>query len=40
MRSAGIEVKLRGGRSVRVGIDFDPDLLCRVIAALEEGASC
>jgi transposase len=36
----GVEVILRGGRVVRVGADFDADLLRRVVAALEDGASC
>jgi transposase-like protein len=39
-RAAGVEVRLRGGRTVRVGVDFDADLLRRVIVALEDGASC
>ena len=39
-KPAGVEVKLRGGRTVRVEADFSADLLRRVIAALEEGASC
>ncbi len=35
-RSAGrIEVRLRGGRRVRVGRGFDRDLLAEVVAALE-----
>ncbi|MFI5302316.1 MAG: hypothetical protein ACHREM_29845, partial [Polyangiales bacterium] len=37
---SGVEVILRGGRVVRVGVDFDADLLRRVVAALEDGASC
>lgn len=39
-RAAGVEVKLRGGHTVRIGPDFDAALFRRVIAALEEGASC
>lgn len=35
-RSAGrVEVRLRGGRRVRVGRGFDRDLLAQVVAALE-----
>ena len=35
-RSAGrVEVRLRGGRRVRVGRGFDRDLLAEVVAALE-----
>ena len=35
-RSAGrVEVRLRGGRRVRVGPGFDRDLLAEVVAALE-----
>jgi transposase-like protein len=33
----GVEVRLRGGHAVRVGLDFDAELLRRVVAALEEG---
>lgn len=32
-----IEVLLRGGRRVRVGVGFDPALLAQVVAALEAG---
>jgi len=39
-RPAGVEVEVRGGRTVRVGVDFDADLLRRVLAALEDGGSC
>jgi transposase-like protein len=35
-KPAGVEVRLRGGRTVRVEADFNADLLRRVIAALEE----
>jgi len=35
-----VEVLLRGGRAVRVGGDFDAELLRRVVAALEEDTSC
>jgi len=34
-RAGVIEVRLRGGRRVRVGLGFDPDLLADVVAALE-----
>jgi hypothetical protein len=37
---AGLEVRVRGGRSVRVEVGFDAELLRRVVAALEEGAPC
>jgi transposase-like protein len=39
-RASVVEVKLRGGHTVRIGPDFDEDLFRRVIAALEEGSSC
>lgn len=34
-RGGGIEVRLRGGRRVRVRPGFDPELLAKVVAALE-----
>ena len=36
-RAPALEIVLRGDRVVRVGVDFDADLLRRVIAALEVG---
>jgi transposase-like protein len=39
-KPAGVEVKLRGGRTVRVEADFNADLLRRVVTVLEDGASC
>jgi transposase-like protein len=39
-RAGGVEVVLRGGRTVRVGPGFDAATLRQVVAALEEEQPC
>ena len=38
--AGALEVELRGGRIIRIRRDFDPGLLRKLIAALEEDGRC